>query len=119
VAMAMMAPAVGTQALYRMRGGPAQDLSVDLRKAVCHTHPFVAFHPTVGGYPYQMLFADPRVNPMMFGIFPTRDGRWYLPTAAYPHMVPQCAAGSTSAPSPTRSRAGTPRISRTPRPSGA
>lgn len=89
VAMAMMAPAVATQALYRMRGGPAQDLSVDLRKAVCHTHPFVAFHPTVAGYPYQMLFADPRVNPMLFGIFPTRDGRWYLPTAAYPHMVPQ------------------------------
>jgi crotonobetainyl-CoA:carnitine CoA-transferase CaiB-like acyl-CoA transferase len=89
VSMAMMAPAVATQALYRMRGGPAQDLSVDLRKAVCHTHPFVAFRPTVGGYPYQMLFADPRVNPMLFGIFPTRDGRWYLPTAAYPHMVPQ------------------------------
>ncbi|NDC63370.1 MAG: carnitine dehydratase [Planctomycetia bacterium] len=88
VAMAMMAPAVATQVLHRMRGGTAQDLSVDLRKAVCHTHPFVAFHPTVGGYPYQMLFADPRVNPMLFGMFPTKDGRWYLPTAAYPHMVP-------------------------------
>jgi crotonobetainyl-CoA:carnitine CoA-transferase CaiB-like acyl-CoA transferase len=88
VGMAMMAPAVGTQVLHRMRGGAAQDLSVDLRKAVCHTHPFVAFHPTVGGYPYQMLFADPRVNPMLFGMFPTKDGRWYLPTAAYPHMVP-------------------------------
>ena len=88
VAMAMMAPAVGTQVLHRMRGGAAQDLSVDLRKAVCHTHPFVAFHPTVGGYAYQMLFADPRINSMLFGIFPTKDGRWYLPTAAYPHMVP-------------------------------
>ena len=88
VAMAMMAPAVATQVFHRMRGGAAQDLSVDLRKAVCHTHPFVAFHPTVGGYPYQMLFADPRVNPMLFGMFPTKDGRWYLPTAAYPHMVP-------------------------------
>jgi crotonobetainyl-CoA:carnitine CoA-transferase CaiB-like acyl-CoA transferase len=88
VAMAMMAPAVATQVLHRLRGGAAQDLSVDLRKAVCHTHPFVAFHPTVGGYPYQMLFADPRVNPMLFGMFPTKDGRWYLPTAAYPHMVP-------------------------------
>lgn len=88
VSMAMMAPAVGTQVLHRMRGGEPQDLSVDLRKAVCHTHPFVAFHPTVGGYPYQMLFADPRVNPMLFGMFPTKDGRWYLPTAAYPHMVP-------------------------------
>ncbi|NCA11560.1 carnitine dehydratase [bacterium] len=88
VSMAMMAPAVGTQVLHRMRGGAAQDLSVDLRKGICHTHPFVAFHPTVGGYPYQMLFADPRINPMMFGIFPTKDGRWYLPTAAYPHMVP-------------------------------
>jgi crotonobetainyl-CoA:carnitine CoA-transferase CaiB-like acyl-CoA transferase len=88
VAMAMMAPAVATQVFHRMRGGAAQDLSVDLRNAVCHTHPFVAFHPTVGGYPYQMLFADPRVNPMLFGMFPTKDGRWYLPTAAYPHMVP-------------------------------
>lgn len=88
VAMAMMAPAVATQVLHRMRGGAGQDLSVDLRRAVCHTHPFVAFRPTVGGYPYQMLFADPRVNPMLFGMFPTKDGRWYLPTAAYPHMVP-------------------------------
>ena len=88
VSMAMMAPAVGTQVLHRMRGGATQDLSVDLRKGICHTHPFVAFHPSVGGYPYQMLFADPRVNPMLFGMFPTKDGRWYLPTAAYPHMVP-------------------------------
>jgi hypothetical protein len=88
MAMGMMAPAAATQVLYKMRGGAAQDLSVDLRAAVAHINPIVAFKPTVGGYGYQFLFADPHVNPMTFGIFQTKDNRWYLPTAAYPHMIP-------------------------------
>jgi hypothetical protein len=91
MAMGMMGPAVATQILYKMRGGPSQDLSVDLRNAVCHINPVYLFKPTVAGYPSQSLFplfATTSFNPLSFGIFPTKDGRWYLPTAAYPHSIP-------------------------------
>lgn len=88
MAMGMMAPAVATQIFYRMRGGESQDLSVDLRRAVVHINPLAHFKPTVGGYPYQPYFIDPKLNPLGFNMFPTKDGRWYLPTAAYPLAVP-------------------------------
>src|ERR1700758_978780 len=63
MAMGMMGPAVATQILYRMRGGPGQDLSVDLRKAACYINPLAFFQPTSNGYPYQLLFAAPTFNP--------------------------------------------------------
>ena len=88
MAMGMMGAAAATQIFYRMRGGEEQDLSVDLRKAVAHINPLALFTPTAGGYPYQVYFADPRVNPLGFNIFLTKDNRWYLPTAAYPGAVP-------------------------------
>jgi crotonobetainyl-CoA:carnitine CoA-transferase CaiB-like acyl-CoA transferase len=88
MAMGMMGPAAATQILYRMRGGSSQDLSVDLRRAVAHINPMAFFHPTANGYPYQTLFVEPAYNPMGFSIYPTKDGRWYLPTAAYPKMIP-------------------------------
>jgi crotonobetainyl-CoA:carnitine CoA-transferase CaiB-like acyl-CoA transferase len=85
MAMGMMGPAVATQILYRMRGGPAQDLSVDLRKAVAHINPLFLFRPTAGGYPLHSPLLTPS-NAMAFNIYPTRDDRWYLPTAVYPRM---------------------------------
>jgi crotonobetainyl-CoA:carnitine CoA-transferase CaiB-like acyl-CoA transferase len=89
MSLGMMGAAAATQILYRMRGGEAQDLSVDLRTAVGHINPLVAYTPKLGGIGYQLQFGDPRVNPMAFGIYPTRDDRWYLPTAAYPMSIPQ------------------------------
>lgn len=91
MAMGMMGPAAATQILYRMRGGPEQDLSVDLRQAVCHINPMeppIPFRPSAGGYPYQLLFLNQPWNPMAFSIYPTKDNRWYLPTAAYPQTIP-------------------------------
>src|SRR5271167_97057 len=44
MAMGMMGSAVATQILYMMRGGSGQDLSVDLRNAVCHINPLAFFH---------------------------------------------------------------------------
>ena len=85
MAMGMMGPAVATQILYTMRGGPAQDLSVDLRKAVAHINPLFLFRPTAGGYPLHSPLLTPS-NAMAFNIYPTRDDRWYLPTAVYPRM---------------------------------
>src|SRR5262245_40621598 len=64
MAMGMMGAAVATQILYKMRGGPSQDLSVDLRSAVSQINPLYLFKPTVAGYPYQTLFATPSFNPM-------------------------------------------------------
>ena len=88
MSLGMMAAAAATQILYKLRGGGDQDLSVDLRGAVAHINPLVAFEPLLGGYGYQLLFADPRVNPISFGIYLTKDGRWYLPTGAYPAAIP-------------------------------
>lgn len=85
MAMGMMAPAVATQIFYRMRGGPAQDLSVDLRKAVAHINPLYMFKNTVGGHPYHSPILT-KENALGFSIYPTKDGRWYLPTAIYPRM---------------------------------
>src|SRR5882757_4537760 len=45
MAMGMMGPAVATQILHRMRGGPAQDLSVDLCKAMAHITSGCRPHP--------------------------------------------------------------------------
>ena len=88
MSLGMMAAAAATQILYKLRGGGDQDLSVDLRAAVAHINPLVAFEPLLGGYGYQLLFADPRLNPISFGIYLTKDGRWYLPTGAYPAAIP-------------------------------
>jgi crotonobetainyl-CoA:carnitine CoA-transferase CaiB-like acyl-CoA transferase len=88
MAMGMMGAAAATQILYRLRGGAEQDLCVDLRGAVAHINPMAFFKPTSNGYPYQTLFAAPSYNPMAFGIYSTKDGRSYLPTAAYPKMIP-------------------------------
>jgi crotonobetainyl-CoA:carnitine CoA-transferase CaiB-like acyl-CoA transferase len=86
MAMGMMGPAVATQIFYRMRGGSAQDLSVDLRKAVAHINPLFLFKPTAGGYPLHSPLMSPSYGAMEFTIYPTKDDRWYLPTAIYPHM---------------------------------
>ncbi len=88
ISLGMMGAAAATQILYRMRGGPAQDLFVDLRTAVAHINPLVAFRPKIGDHGYQLLFADPKFNPLGFGLYPTKDNRWYLPTAAYPMAIP-------------------------------
>lgn len=87
MAMGMMAPAVATQIFYRLRGGSEQDLSVDLRRAVAHINPTYNFAPTVGGY--AMLPAAATANPFGFSIYPTKDDRWYLPTAVYPKALLQ------------------------------
>jgi len=86
MALGMMGPAVATQILYRMRGGPAQDLSVDLRKAVAHINPIYLFKPTTGGYPLHSPLLTPKYAPMEFTLYRTKDGRSFLPTAVYPDM---------------------------------
>lgn len=89
MAFGMMGAAAATQIFYKsMRGGGGQNLSIDVRAAAAHINPLVAFKPSIGRYGYQLLFGDPRINPISFGIYQTKDNRWYLPTGAYPHMIP-------------------------------
>jgi len=80
MAMGMMGPAAATQ-----RGGPSQNLSVDLRNAVCHINPLAFFTPTVAGYPipfgrdaisaYAVSVQRPPVGEVATGLFPDQRRR--------------------------------------------
>lgn len=107
MAIAAMAAAVGAAAIWRERTGEGQDLSVDLRESVYNVNPLIGlvlrltqqaggipaydplpanfnFYPTVNG-----LWLQAPVglgNPMTFVPFPTKDGRFFNVTGAYPHL---------------------------------
>jgi crotonobetainyl-CoA:carnitine CoA-transferase CaiB-like acyl-CoA transferase len=85
IGIPMMGSAVAAAAMHRHRGGPAQDLHLDLRQAVHHINPSYAWEPTLAGeFPSIALLLD---NP--FGLIPyrTRDGRTVMASAVYPHQA--------------------------------
>ena len=43
------------------------------------------FTPTINGYPYQLPYFIG--NPMGFDLYRTKDGRFFLPTGAYPRLL--------------------------------
>jgi crotonobetainyl-CoA:carnitine CoA-transferase CaiB-like acyl-CoA transferase len=81
-ALSAMAAAVGAAAVWRMRTGQGQDLSIDLRRAAHGINPELTFHPTLNGWPYP----NPIGSMHPFSVFPfrTKDGRWVYPSAVYP-----------------------------------
>lgn len=85
ISLPMMGSALAAAAIWRMRTGRGQDLSLDLRKAIHGINPLYRFKPTINGYAYQMPFA--LGNPLNFGLFLTKDGRWVLPTGMYPNQL--------------------------------
>jgi len=85
ISIPIMAAAAGAAAVWKMRTGRGQDLSLDVRKAIHGVNPVYKFKPTVNGYPYQMPYA--LGNHMIFDLYLTKDGRWVLPTGGYPHML--------------------------------
>lgn len=85
IAIPMMGAAAGAAAVWALRTGRGQDLSIDLRKAIHGVNPMYRFKPTVNGYSYQVPYAAG--NPLAFDLYLTKDGRWVLPTGAYPHMT--------------------------------
>ncbi len=85
IALPMMGAAAGAATIWNMRTGGTQDLSLDLRRAIHGVNPLYQFKPTINGYSYQMPYGQG--NNMMFDLYLTRDGRWVLPTGAYPHMT--------------------------------
>jgi crotonobetainyl-CoA:carnitine CoA-transferase CaiB-like acyl-CoA transferase len=80
-----MAGAVAAVAFHRLRGGPAQDLHLDLRQAVHTINPGAFWHPTLNGEPApHPLVLD---NPFLFAPYRTADNRWAMAGAVYPHLA--------------------------------
>jgi len=73
IGIPMMGNAVAAAAMLRHRGGPAQDLHLDLRQAIHHITPHAFWHPTLAGeLPSFALVPD---NPFLLLPYRTRDER--------------------------------------------
>jgi crotonobetainyl-CoA:carnitine CoA-transferase CaiB-like acyl-CoA transferase len=85
IGIPMMANAVAALALHRLRGGPTQDLRLDLRQAVHSINPGVFWHPTLNGE----LAPHPLVldNPFLAMPYRSADGRWIMATGVYPRLA--------------------------------
>uniref|UniRef100_UPI001C24A7E6 CoA transferase n=1 Tax=Nocardia alni TaxID=2815723 RepID=UPI001C24A7E6 len=70
---------------HRRRGGPDQDLHVDLRQAVHGITPHAFWHPTLAGeLPPFPLVAD---NPFLLAPYRTAEGRTVMASGVYPHLA--------------------------------
>ena len=85
IGVPLMANAVAAVALHRIRGGPVQDLELDLRKAVHGINPGAFWHPTLNGEsaPHPLVIDNP------FLVIPYRcaNGRWVMASGVYPHLA--------------------------------
>src|ERR1700761_4475283 len=85
IGIPMMGNAVAAATMHRLRGGPGQDLGLDLRQAVHHINPSYAWEPTLAGeFPSIALVLD---NPFALIPYRTRDGRTVMASAVYPHQA--------------------------------
>ena len=85
IGLPLMAGAVAAVALHRHRGGPAQNLHLDLRQAVHTINPGAFWHPTLNGEPApHPLVVD---NPFLVRPYRTADGRWVMASGVYPHLA--------------------------------
>jgi crotonobetainyl-CoA:carnitine CoA-transferase CaiB-like acyl-CoA transferase len=85
IGVPLMAGAVAAVALHRSRGGPAQDLHLDLRQALHTINPGAFWHPTLNGEPApHPLVLD---NPFLVTPYRTADGRWVMASGVFPHLA--------------------------------
>ncbi|WP_236794397.1 CoA transferase [Amycolatopsis sp. GM8] len=78
----LLAKSVAAAALHRDRGGPGQDIAVDVRRTPHRLCPFYdATWERLGGYPVQTSLEVGNVTGLTF--FRTADDRWVLPQAFY------------------------------------
>jgi crotonobetainyl-CoA:carnitine CoA-transferase CaiB-like acyl-CoA transferase len=85
IGIPMMANAVAALALHRLRGGPAQDIELDLRQAVHGINPSAFWRPTLAGEPApHPLVLD---NPFLVVPYRSADGRWVMATGVYPRLA--------------------------------
>jgi crotonobetainyl-CoA:carnitine CoA-transferase CaiB-like acyl-CoA transferase len=85
IGIPVMAAAVAAVAFHRHRGGPAQDLELDLRQAVHGINPGAFWHPSLGGEPApHPLVLD---NPFLLTPYRAGDDRWVMASGVYPHLA--------------------------------
>jgi crotonobetainyl-CoA:carnitine CoA-transferase CaiB-like acyl-CoA transferase len=85
IGIPIMAAAVAAVAFHRHRGGPAQDLKLDLRQAIHGINPGAFWRPTLNGAPApHPLVLD---NPFLLTPYRTADGRWVMASGVYPHLA--------------------------------
>jgi crotonobetainyl-CoA:carnitine CoA-transferase CaiB-like acyl-CoA transferase len=84
-AIGLLAKSVAAAAMHRWRGGPGQDISVDLRRAPHRLSPFYdAKWELIGGYPVRSSLEAGTAMSAIF--YRTADQRWVLPQAGYPNL---------------------------------
>jgi crotonobetainyl-CoA:carnitine CoA-transferase CaiB-like acyl-CoA transferase len=84
-AIGLLAKSVAAAAMHRWRGGPGQDISVDLRRAPHRLSPFYDGRwERLGGYPVKSSLEAG--NAMSAVFYRTADQRWVLPQAMYPNL---------------------------------
>ena len=85
IGIPIMANAVAAVAFHRHRGGPVQDLELDLRQVVHGINPAAFWHPALNGQPApHPLVLD---NPFLLMPYRTADGRWIMASGVYPHLA--------------------------------
>src|ERR1700757_4535911 len=85
ISIPILARAARLTQIWRQRHARRHDLSLDVRKAIHGINPMYKFMPTINGYPLQMPYFIG--NPMGFDLYRTKDGRFFLPTGAYPRLL--------------------------------
>lgn len=100
IGVPLMAAAVAAVAFHRQRGGPAQDLHLDLRRAVHTINPGAFWHPTLNGEvaPHPLVLD----NPFLVMPYRSADGRWVMAAGVYPHMVARWCRFLDVPPDPAR-----------------
>ncbi|HTZ07539.1 MAG TPA: CoA transferase, partial [Acidimicrobiales bacterium] len=85
IAVPLMAAAVAAVAFHRRRGGPPQDLELDLRQAVHAINPGAFWHPTVNGEmaPHPLLLD----NPFLVTPYRADDGRHVMASGVTPGLA--------------------------------
>ena len=84
-AIAMMSSAVAASIMRRERTGRAQDLRIELERAISGINPHLSGLPTLNGHPIPHDRSAP--NPIRVEPYRTSDGRWVCVTGAYRHML--------------------------------
>ena len=85
IGIPIMANAVAAVAFHRHRGGPGQDLELDLRQAIHGINPGAFWQPTLNSEPApHPLVLD---NPFLLTPYRTADGRWVMASGVYPHLA--------------------------------
>lgn len=101
IGIPVMANAVAAVAFHRHRGGPGQDLELDLRQAIHGINPGAFWHPTLNQAPApHPLVLD---NPFLLTPYRTADGRWVMASGVYPHLAARWCRFLVYRPTPPRS----------------